>query len=226
MALDELGRMRQDYTLAGLDEADLAIDWIGQFERWLAQAVTAGVSEPNAMVLATAGSTGLPASRTVLAKAVDAAGVVFYSNYTSAKSHDLGENPWACATFPWYQLQRQVHVRGRVHRVDEATALAYWRTRPRISQIGAWSSPQSSVVRGRDELDRLQQHVQDQFGGRDADSARGEIPLPPHWGGWRIEPVTVEFWQGRSGRMHDRLRYRRIDDIAWDEQWVIERLAP
>ncbi len=225
VTLDDLARMRENYTMAGLDEGDVSADWVVQFDRWLTQAVAAGVTEPNAMVLATASPEGMPAARTVLAKGVDADGVVFYTNYTSAKSHDLEQNPWAAVTFPWYQLQRQVHVRGRVHRVDAATSLAYWRQRPRISQIGAWSSPQSTVVADRDELDRLQQHVEDQFGGRD-DDARGEIPLPPHWGGWRVEPVTVEFWQGRTGRMHDRLRYRLVSDHSLGDRWVIERLAP
>jgi len=225
MSLDRLAEMRENYTLGGLSEQDLAPDWVGQFDRWLNEATTAGISEPNAMVLATAGLTGRPASRTVLAKGVDPAGVVFYTNYTSAKSHDLDENPRASVTFPWYQLQRQVHVMGRVDRVDEATTLAYWRARPRISQIGAWSSPQSNVVSGRDELDAMQQRVEEQFGGRD-DDERGEIPVPPHWGGWRIEPATVEFWQGRSGRMHDRLRYRRVGEGGWDGEWVVERLAP
>ncbi len=207
--------MRENYTMAGLDEADLAGDWVTQFSRWLDQAVEGGVIEPNAMVLATSGRDGVPAARTVLAKAVDERGVVFYTNYTSSKSHDLEENPWAAATFPWYQLQRQIHVRGRVHRVDEEESLTYWKTRPRSSQIGAWASPQSAVVGSRTELDRLETHILDKF------PPDGEIPLPPHWGGWRIEPVTVEFWQGRTGRMHDRLRYR-----MHDEQWVIERLAP
>jgi pyridoxamine 5'-phosphate oxidase len=229
MTQHDLAKMRENYTLAGLDESDLADHWLTQFERWLGQAIDGGVSEPNAMVLSTATRDGLPSGRTVLAKAVDAAGVVFYTNYTSAKSHDLEDNPFAAATFPWYQLQRQVHVRGRVHRVDEATSLAYWRQRPRASQIGAWSSPQSTVVGGREELDRLQQHVEDQFAaGSTGEAADGiaEIPLPPHWGGWRIEPVTVEFWQGRTGRMHDRLRYRLISDQAVDDRWVVERLAP
>ncbi len=225
MTLDDLARMRENYTMAGLDEADLATDWVVQFDDWLTQAVQAGVTEPNALVLATAGSDGMPSARTVLAKGVDARGVVFYTNYTSSKSHDLDENPWAAATFPWYQLQRQVHVRGRVYRVDAATSLAYWRQRPRVSQIGAWSSPQSTVVSGRSELDRLQSQVEDQFGGRD-ELDRGEIPLPPHWGGWRIEPTVVEFWQGRTGRMHDRLRYRLVSDHVLGDRWVIERLAP
>ncbi len=218
MTLQDLAAMRENYTLAGLDEADLAPDWVTQFGRWLDQAVAGGVAEPNAMVVGTAGRDGVPTSRTVLAKEVSAEGVVFYTNYTSLKSHNLDENPWATATFPWFALQRQVHVAGRVHRVDGATTAAYWQSRPRISQIGAWSSPQSTVVAGRDELDLLQQRVEEQYGDRDAE---GEIPVPPHWGGWRIDPVTVEFWQGRSGRMHDRLRFRRVEG-----DWVIERLAP
>ena len=171
------------------------------------------------MVLATASPSGMPSARTVLAKAVDSGGVVFYTNYTSAKSHDLEENPWAAVTFPWYGLQRQMHVRGRVHPVDREDSLAYWRTRPRASQLGAWASPQSTVVNGRHELEGSEAHIADQFGD-------GEVPLPPHWGGWRIEPVTVEFWQGRTGRMHDRLRYRRLDEQSDDAQWVVERLAP
>jgi pyridoxamine 5'-phosphate oxidase len=215
VTLDDLARMRENYTMAGLDETQLAGDWVTQFDRWLGQAVQGGVTEPNAMVLSTAGRAGAPTTRTVLAKAVDVRGVVFYTNYTSAKSHDLEENPWAAVTFPWFQLQRQIHVRGPVHRVDEAESLTYWKTRPRSSQIGAWSSPQSAVVAGRDELDRLEKHILEQFG------EEQEVPLPPHWGGWRIEPVAVEFWQGRTGRMHDRLRYRLVDG-----RWLIERLAP
>lgn len=226
MTQHDLARMRENYTVAGLDESDLTDTWLAQFDRWLGQAIDAGVAEPNAMVLSTANRDGVPSGRTVLAKAVDAAGVVFYTNYTSVKSHDLEDNPYAAATFPWYQLQRQIHVRGRVHRVDQATSLAYWRQRPRASQIGAWSSPQSAVVGGRDELDALQQHVEGQFGAGSTADPADEIPLPPHWGGWRIEPVTVEFWQGGTGRMHDRLRFRLISDHAVDDRWVVERLAP
>jgi len=217
MTLEDLARMRENYTMSGLDAADLASDWVAQFDRWLGQAVQAGVTEPNAMVLATSGSDGRARSRTVLAKGIDAAGVVFYTNYDSSKSQDLAENPWAAVTFPWYQLQRQVHVQGSVRRVSSAESLAYWRTRPRGSQLGAWASPQSSVVGDRAELDRLHEDVQARY----PDTESAEIGLPPHWGGWRIEPVTVEFWQGRSGRMHDRLRFRRVE-----ERWVIERLAP
>lgn len=215
---EPMAQMRQNYDDAGLDESDLAPDWTTQFRRWFDDAVAAGITEPNGMVLATAAADGTVSARSVLAKAVDEAGVVFYTNYSSAKSHDLDENPRAAVTFPWYDLHRQIHVRGTVARVDRATTEAYWANRPRGSQIGAWASPQSTVLADRAALDALQAGVERRFGG--AEGAE-PIPAPPHWGGWRITPVTVEFWQGRTGRLHDRLRYRRDDG-----GWVIERLAP
>lgn len=215
---NRMAQMRQNYADVGLAESDLAPDWLGQFRRWFDDAVAAGITEPNGMVLATAAADGTVAARSVLAKGVDADGVVFYTNYTSAKSHDLLENPHAAVTFPWYDLHRQVHVRGTVARVDRATTEAYWATRPRGSQIGAWASPQSTVLADRPALDALQAEIERRFGGVDGTEP---IPAPPHWGGWRITPVTVEFWQGRTGRLHDRLRYRRAGD-----GWVVERLAP
>lgn len=240
-----LADMRVDYSESGFDVGDLAADWWTQFDRWLQQASAAGVTEPNAMVLATASPDGVPASRNVLAKQVDRTGVTFYTNYSSAKSADLTANPRAAATFSWLPLQRQVHIRGDVRKVDAATTLAYWRTRPRGSQLGAWASPQSTVVADRAALDALQAEVEARFGGPetggDQEVAGGqqvadgqqvlgaqgadhvaEIPVPPHWGGWRIEPRTVEFWQGRAARLHDRLRYRRDDEGSWQ----VERLAP
>lgn len=212
----DLAAMRQSYTLAGLDESDLAPTWHEQFARWLAQSVTAGITEPNAMVVATVGQDGSPASRTVLAKDVSERGVTFYTNYESAKSRELTANPAISATFPWYPLQRQIHVRGRVIRVDEATTAQYWQRRPRESQLGAWASPQSRPVRDGAELADLLAAVEQRF-------ADGPVPVPPHWGGWLIEPTLVEFWQGRVARMHDRLRFRRDDPGA---AWVVERLAP
>lgn len=215
--------MRADYSLAGLAEEDLAADWVTQFDRWLQDAITAELPEPNAMVVATAAPTGQVASRTVLCKGVDADGVVFYTNLGSDKSRDLQANPWAAATFPWIGLQRQVHVRGPVQRVSDELTRAYWATRPRGSRLGAWASPQSTVLPDRAALESLQDEVAQRFGGADpAADATNPVPLPDFWGGWRIVPETVEFWQGRRARLHDRLRYRR--DSAGD--WVIERLAP
>lgn len=214
----ELAAMRETYSLAGLSEEDLAPEWITQFRRWLADAVAARIPEPNAMVIATASPTGFVASRTVLCKGADESGIVFYTNLTSDKSRDLQANPRAAATFPWIGLQRQVHVRGSVVRVDDADAEAYWASRPRGSRIGAWASPQSRVLPNRAALDALQAVAEERFAGGDD----APVPLPPFWGGWRIEPQTVEFWQGRVSRLHDRLRYRA--DGAGG--WVIERLAP
>jgi pyridoxamine 5'-phosphate oxidase len=218
-----MAAMRAEYSLAGLAEEDLAADWVTQFDRWLQDAITAELPEPNAMVVATAAPTGQVASRTVLCKGVDADGVVFYTNLGSDKSRDLQANPWAAATFPWIGLQRQVHVRGAVQRVSDELAQAYWATRPRGSRLGAWASPQSTVLPDRAALESLQDEVAQRFGGSDpVMDATNPVPLPDFWGGWRIVPETVEFWQGRRARLHDRLRYRR--DSAGD--WVIERLAP
>lgn len=218
--LPDLAAMRETYSLAGLSEADLAPDWLTQFRNWLAQTVAAGLPEPNAMVVATATPSGEPASRAVLAKAADDGGVVFYTNLTSDKSRDLLANPQAAATFPWIGLQRQVQIRGTVSRVSDEEARAYWARRPRASQIGGWASPQSTVLADRAALEALQHDAEERFGAEDSTGER-PVPLPPFWGGWRIRPATVEFWQGRIGRLHDRLRYRDTGD-----GWVVERLAP
>lgn len=214
--------MREDYSLAGLAEEDLAADWVTQFDRWLHDAVVARLPEPNAMVLATASPVGEVASRSVLCKGVDEAGVVFYTNLGSDKSRDLMANPRAAATFPWIGLQRQVHVRGSVERVSPELTEQYWASRPRASRLGAWASPQSTVLPDRAELERLQAQVAERFGGPSDDTPDARVvPLPDLWGGWRIVPETVEFWQGRRSRLHDRLRFRRTD-----RGWVVERLAP
>jgi pyridoxamine 5'-phosphate oxidase len=213
---EQLAAMRVDYGSAGLDVGDLAPTWHEQLAHWLAQAEADGVVEANAMVLATAGPDGRPASRTVLCKGLDARGVVFFTNYTSAKSHDLRVTRYASATFPWYAQQRQVHVRGPVETIAPAETQAYWASRPRGSQLGAWASAQSAPVRDRRALDDALAAVTRRF----ADDA--PVPVPPHWGGWRIRPDEVEFWQGRSNRMHDRLRY----ELASDRSWTVRRLAP
>jgi len=214
---DRLATMRVDYRTAGLDVGDLAATWHEQLALWLAEAEEYGLAEPNAMVLATAGEDGRPSSRTVLCKGLDARGVVFYTNYTSAKSHQLRSSRYASATFPWYAQHRQVHVRGTVEIVTAAETAAYWATRPRGSQLGAWASAQSVPVRDRRVLDDALEAVTQRFA---ADEA---VPLPSHWGGWRIVPEQVEFWQGLHDRMHDRLRF---EHDGHDRTWQVRRLAP
>lgn len=211
----ELPGMREDYRSASLDAADLAETWHAQLLAWIADAREAGLPDANAMVLATADDEGRVTTRTVLAKDVDERGVTFFTNYTSEKSHQLRQTRRCSATFPWLALQRQATVIGTVELVSREDTLAYWRTRPRGSQLGAWASPQSAVVRDRGTLDDQLATVTERF------SDDEEIPPPPHWGGWRITPTHVEFWQGRPDRLHDRLRFRRTDP-----GWVVERLAP
>jgi pyridoxamine 5'-phosphate oxidase len=211
----ELPHMRVSYEEGMLSEAELAATWHEQLQAWLDDAIGAGVPEPNAMVLATANADGRPASRTVLLKGLDARGVVFFTNYTSAKSHDLLATRFASATFPWYALHRQATVRGTVEKVSQAETATYWASRPRGSQLGAWASPQSIVVSGRHALESALANVQRQFADVD------EVPVPPHWGGWRIRPEVVEFWQGRRDRMHDRLQFKQGRD-----GWKVERLGP
>lgn len=207
--------MRAEYGEIGLAEADLASDWLTQFTSWLTAATSAGLPEPNAMVLATADRSGRPSARTVLLKKVDERGFVFFTNYTSRKAQEIAENPQASLVFPWHAIGRQVIVAGAVERVDRAESEAYFATRPRAAQLGAWASPQSQVVT-RDQLLAALDSARQRF-------ADGPVPTPPHWGGLRVVPQTVEFWQGRAARLHDRLRYRRD---AQSGAWVVERLAP
>jgi pyridoxamine 5'-phosphate oxidase len=211
----EPSRMRRDYLPAGaLSRADLAKSWLDQFQRWFADAVAAGLPEPNAMVVATADPAGRPSARTVLLKGYDERGLVFYTNYESRKGAEALANPYASLVFPWITLHRQVVVCGRVSRVDRAETEAYFAVRPRDSQLGAWASPQSRVVPDRAALDRAYEQTRARY--------PDGVPAPPHWGGLRVAPETVEFWQGRTGRLHDRLRYR----CTAEGVWVIERLAP
>ncbi|GAA4569247.1 pyridoxamine 5'-phosphate oxidase [Micromonospora coerulea] len=209
--------MRNEYTAdQGLSEADLAPDWHRQFDRWFADAVAHPLPEPNAMVVGTADAAGRPSGRTVLLKGYDPEGFVFYTNYGSRKGAEATANPWVSLVFPWFAMQRQVVVAGRVERVDRAETEAYFASRPRGSQLGAWASTQSRVIPDRAALDAAYEAVAERF----ADVER--IPPPPHWGGLRVRPESVEFWQGRASRLHDRLQFRRTE--AGD--WVTERLAP
>ena len=212
----QLAQMRVAYPAGTLNEAEVASAWHEQCARWLDDAVAAGLPEPNAMVLATVGADGLPSSRTVLAKGLDARGVVFYTNLTSAKMRDLNATGFAAVTFPWIALHRQVHLRGPIEMLTAEQSSVYWRTRPRGAQLGAWASAQSTEVPDRRALDLVLEEVTARF----ADVEH--VPLPVHWGGVRIRPVSVEFWQGRPDRMHDRLRFRRTEDGSW----TITRLAP
>lgn len=209
-------RMRREYgPQEGLHPEELASDWCAQFARWFADAVAAGLPEPNAMVLATADERGRPSSRTVLLKSYDERGLVFYTNYESRKGREALANPYASLLFPWFAMCRQVVVCGAIVPVDRAETEAYFAVRPRGAQLGAWASPQSQVLPDRAALEA-------RFEAAAARFADGPVPAPPHWGGFRVVPETVEFWQGRANRLHDRLRYRRVAD----ERWVIERLAP
>ncbi|BCY05255.1 pyridoxamine 5'-phosphate oxidase [Actinoplanes sp. L3-i22] len=210
--------MRRDYTEHGpLLETSLAKEWTGQFARWFAEATTFGLPEPNAMIVATADADGRPSARTVLLKGYDSGGFVFFTNYESRKGTEAALNPYASLVFPWFPMQRQVIVAGQVERVSRAETEAYFASRPRGSQLGAWASPQSRVLPDRDAVDAGLAAAAARFGD-------GPVPPPPHWGGLRVIPESVEFWQGRSNRMHDRLRFRRQDGTNGD--WIVERLAP
>lgn len=204
--------MRVEYGSVEKDgSADLDVDWLGPdpvrgwvalLESWLLEAREAGVAEPNAMVIGTIGADGRPVTRTVLCKSVAEAGITFYTNYESDKGRQLLANPYASATFPWYQLGRQVHVRGAVTKVSAEDTAEYWSTRPRGSQLGAWASAQSRPIASREALMGQLAEVTERFAGS------GEVPVPPHWGGYLISPEVVEFWQGRENRLHNRIRIR------------------
>ena len=212
-AMDLTG-LREEYGRGGLDLPDLADDPIEMFERWLAQSIEAGVHEPNAMVVSTATPDGRPSSRMVLLKGIGPDGFVFFTNQASRKGHELAANARCALLFPWHALERQVRVEGSAEVLDRARVEAYFRSRPRDAQVGAWASPQSRVVDSRATLVASYAEAEARF-------VDGEVPAPPHWGGYRVLPEVVEFWQGRPGRMHDRLAYRR-DGTGW----VVERLAP
>ncbi len=214
----DLSGLREEYGRGGLDVPDLSDDPIAMFETWLAQAVEAGLHEPNAMVLATATPAGRPSSRTVLLKGVGPDGLVFFTNHGSRKGDELAANPLCALLFPWHPLERQVRVEGHAEVLDATRVEAYFHSRPRGAQLGAWASEQSRPVASRAALAASYAEVEERFGREEAD---GEVPVPPHWGGYLVVPEVLEFWQGRPSRMHDRLVYRREGS-----GWRIERLAP
>jgi pyridoxamine 5'-phosphate oxidase len=204
-----------DWPTKGLDEGMLAADPHDQFDRWMADVIEAGLPEPTAMVLATVSAAGQPRARTVLLKGHDKNGFTFFTNRTSRKGTDLDEVPRASLLFPWHAIHRQVIVEGTVTKVPAEASAAYFRTRPRGSQLAAWASRQSTVISSRQDLERRFALMERRW----PDGA--EVPLPDFWGGYLVTPQVIEFWHGRLNRMHDRLRYRRLDD-----SWVVERLAP
>jgi len=209
----KLAAAREEYTRGGLTESDLLPDPFDMFTRWYDEAAAAGIHEPNAMVVATASPTGRPAARFVLLKGMSSAGFVFFTNLASAKGHDLAENPQCSLLFPWHPLERQVRVEGTASLLPRGDVDDYFASRPRRSRVGAWASHQSEVVSGRAELDASIAAVEERF--------PDEVPVPDFWGGYLVEPSSLEFWQGRPGRMHDRLVYARLD-----EGWSTYRLAP
>ncbi|RFU19413.1 pyridoxamine 5'-phosphate oxidase [Geodermatophilus marinus] len=215
--MPDLSRMRRDYDRQGLREEDLAPTWVEQFDRWFGDAVAAGLPEPNAVVVATADADGAPDARIVLVKGYDEYGFVFGTSYASAKGAQLAVNPRAALVFPWHAQQRQVRVTGRVERVGDRASDDLWDPRPRGAQLAAAASLQSTVVDSRDELVARLRRL-------DADTPDGKLPRPEVWGGYRVLPDVVEFWQGGADRLHDRLRFVRDD--AEGGGWVVQRLAP
>jgi pyridoxamine 5'-phosphate oxidase len=206
--------IRREYARASLDEAHVAPEPMAEFHRWFTQALEAKVLEPNAMALATATREGVPSVRVVLLKGYDERGFVFFTDYRSRKATELAENPRASLCFQWSELERQVRISGTVERTSIEESQSYFSTRPYGSRLGAWASHQSRVIPSRTELERGLLEVQRRF-------PTDEVPLPPHWGGYRLRPDEVEFWQGRENRLHDRIRYARDGG-----SWKVERLSP
>lgn len=214
-----LADLRRDYRKASLNREDLPADPLDLFRKWLSEAENAEVPEPNAMVLATVDEEGQPFTRTVLLKKLDARGLVFFTNFDSRKSRHLQSNPRAAVTFLWLDLERQVNITGTTERVSNAEAFAYFATRPLASRLGAWTSRQSEVIQSRSLLEAKWQQMKTRF-------ADGEVPLPSFWGGYRIQPTSYEFWQGRRSRLHDRFLYSRSAVAQKDSPWELVRLQP
>ena len=209
-----IANLRREYAKQALDEQSVAPEPLAQFRTWFDAALASGLVEPNAMLLSTADARGRPSARIVLLKDLDDRGLSFYTNYNSRKADDIEANPNVSLTFWWQELERQVRVEGRAEKLTDGESDLYFSSRPHGSRLGAWASPQSSVVASREELEQAYEEAASRFGD-------GEVARPPHWGGYRVVPEIVEFWQGRPARLHDRIRYQRKG-----EAWTIERLAP
>ena len=214
MSID-IASIRDDYSAPGLMEKDMAADPLKQFERWMDDAISANLDQPNTMTLATATPKGVPSARIVLLKEVNERGFVFFTNYRSQKARELEDNPLAALVFFWLPLHRQVRVEGYVDRVSNDVSDAYFESRPLGSQIGAWASPQSDVIASRAILESAYADIEKRY-------EKEDVPRPPHWGGYCLVPHAIEFWQGQPSRLHDRLQYRKEKE----GNWILERLAP
>jgi pyridoxamine 5'-phosphate oxidase len=214
-AIKGMDELRKEYSRASLDISDVDKDPIGQFDKWFKEALAAGVPEPNAFTLSTISEGGRPSARIVLLKGLDQRQFVFYTNYQSQKGQELESNPACALTFFWPELERQVRIEGIATRVQESTSEQYFQSRPRASQVGAWASPQSSIIASRDILEAREREIEKKFEGLNL------LPKPKQWGGFAITPIEIEFWQGRASRLHDRVVY-----YLTDEKWIVHRLAP
>ena len=212
---DAIAAMRKVYRLKSLNEKDVKTDPIEQFEIWWKEAIANKLEEPNAMTLATCNASGRPSARIVLLKGIHENGFVFYTNYNSRKAHEIGENSFVALLFFWKELERQIRIEGKIKKVSAKESDEYFSVRPRESQLGAWSSPQSNVIDSAAFLQENMKKYYNKFHGE-------EVPRPEHWGGYLVEPNVIEFWQGKPGRLHDRLQY----SLSENEGWVIHRLAP
>jgi pyridoxamine 5'-phosphate oxidase len=215
MKPEEISQIRKDYSMHSLNEDNVDDSPIIQFEKWWKDAADSAILEMNAMTVATTGSDGMPDARIVLLKAVDEKGFVFFTNYNSAKSKQLEHNGNCCLLFFWKELERQVRIIGVAEKISAEESIEYFNSRPEGSKLGAWASPQSMIVAGKAMLKETYQYYAERF-------KHGEIPKPPHWGGYRVKPIRIEFWQGRPSRMHDRILYTSLQE----GNWKIERLAP